>query len=212
MGESEAIMNLKIHTIFVYISLLLFWSCDPYQNVGINQKTNMDDTKPQFEKQSEGNITIVSNEEYEIYSQLLNKDEGSTPGIRIFIANKTTNGIVKPYSNFDEVFNAVKVFTKFDLPKELTNDYAIKNQNSSQLSDNFSLKNEYQIGDGADFTREKYSVIFGFSRVGFNQKKDLALVYYEYYSGPKTAGGIFVILAKIEGKWKEIKKYTPWLS
>ena len=174
------------------------------------QQTNVTKIKEQIVEQNPKNDSIVSYEEYEIYSYLL-KREGSAE-IKVFIANKTTDGITRDYSNFDEVFDAVKGFTRFPIPNEVLNDYRLKNQESDEIFDKFNLKSEYKVGNGKDFSREQYGVIFGFSRVGFNEKKDLGLVFYEYYSGPKTAGGVFAILEKKNGNWQVVSEYTPWVS
>jgi hypothetical protein len=200
-------MNIKTnrYTIKVFLAFICFglFSC---QDSNLNKVSSVADSKTETETS-----LFISEEEFKVYSYLLNNDK-SLMGSRIFIANKTSSGLIKPYSNLKEVLSAVGAITHYTLPEELSDDYISKNEKTTEINDNFDLKLDYKVGDAGEFNNDNFGVIYGFSRVGFNKEKKIALVYFEYYGGAKNAGGTFVILTRNDGKWSILKKYTPWIS
>lgn len=61
----------------------------------------------------------------------------------------------------------------------------------------------------------KYSNSSGYisvSQIGFNKKKDIAILYGDRWCGGKCGEGWWFILKKINNKWKIIKSYELWIS
>lgn len=54
--------------------------------------------------------------------------------------------------------------------------------------------------------------IFGFARVGFNSKKDEALVYVSNHSGFVGGSGVFLVLSKRQLGWEVKNEVILWLS
>lgn len=54
--------------------------------------------------------------------------------------------------------------------------------------------------------------IMSFSRVGFNEKRDRALLYSEISCGWLCGTGHFHLLKKESGKWALIESYMDWIS
>jgi len=54
--------------------------------------------------------------------------------------------------------------------------------------------------------------IANFSRVGFNAKKDRAVVYAGYYRGSTNAEGLCIVLAKQNGRWSVEDRKMVWIS
>jgi len=55
--------------------------------------------------------------------------------------------------------------------------------------------------------------ILEFSKIGFNEQRNQALVYYGFETEARTGGGVYIILKKKRnGKWKIKKKIPSWAS
>lgn len=70
--------------------------------------------------------------------------------------------------------------------------------------------------DRSDFPDLKldsiYVGIFEISEVGFNQTKDKAVVYYEWFCGSLCGDGNLAILRKENGNWKIEEILNLWIS
>jgi hypothetical protein len=54
--------------------------------------------------------------------------------------------------------------------------------------------------------------ILEFSRVGFNESKDQAIVYYGFDSGPGVGGGCYLVFEKKRNKWKQKGFIPAWAA
>lgn len=52
--------------------------------------------------------------------------------------------------------------------------------------------------------------IIEFSNIGFNRKKDQAIMYYGFTSGLASGGGIYIVFKKKWKKWKPKKVLPSW--
>ncbi len=90
-------------------------------------------------------------------------------------------------------------------------------KNLSLLS-NDDLDNIFQYSD-LDFSwnvfrqnHPKASGIFGFSKVGFNKKGDVAVMYYTFSCGSRCGHGAIIQLNKEASGWKIHKRKELWIS
>jgi hypothetical protein len=96
-----------------------------------------------------------------------------------------------------------------------------KNQEPRRLSENLKLNVGYVLL-GQQSSRNNTgkasakvwpaSAIFSVSRVGFNDKKDLALVYFAVNCGILCGQGDLVLLSRGDRGWEIVKKYRLWIS
>jgi hypothetical protein len=100
-------------------------------------------------------------------------------------------------------------------------DFIRNNRVPERLSENLKLDVRYVLlgrqssrNDGGKASRKTWpaSAIFYVSRVGFNDKRDLALVYFEINCGTRCAQGDLVLLSRGDRGWKIVKKYRLWIS
>ncbi len=117
---------------------------------------------------------------------------------------------------------------------DLARDFDERNNSTAELQNQFTLKSKVNlVGDEIneilkpwerDFGeledknwkafREKYQTfaILSLSRVGFNKKRDKALVEFGYQSGWTGGEGHFYLLVKKSDGWKIKKKVMSWIS
>lgn len=77
-------------------------------------------------------------------------------------------------------------------------------------------KSKYELVNWSDFPDLKLDSIhvgvFQISDVGFNQEKDNAIVYYEWFCGRHCGSGNLAILKKTHGRWKIEEILNLWVS
>jgi len=77
-------------------------------------------------------------------------------------------------------------------------------------------KSKYELVNRSDFPNLKLDSIhvgiFEISEIGFNQTKDIAVVYYEWFCGSLCGGGNLAILRKENGRWKIEETLNLWIS
>jgi hypothetical protein len=117
------------------------------------------------------------------------------------------------------------------LARETALDFLVRNRISWTLKNEFNLSAEIilvksyetrrlfdeaaSLEDGWKQFQAKYpkaSSIDTVSRVGFNNGKTQALVYYGYVCGPLCGQGQFVLLTKTGDKWNIEKEWMIWIS
>jgi hypothetical protein len=110
--------------------------------------------------------------------------------------------------------------------KETLHDYFETNRQSSQLSPEMELGVHYILlsteelsavmdqPDGWDAFHEKYSPsgYMQFSRVGFNNTVDQAIVYVASIPGPMMGSGNYYLLEKKTGQWSIREQVLAWVS
>jgi len=118
------------------------------------------------------------------------------------------------------------------LTSDLVSDFKAKNSRPSTLADGFPavvtvrLMTEEEnramfagcVGDGAcgwGAFHKKYPGVSGIttlSRVGFNEAHDIALVYLSDSRDYEAAVGMYLLLAKHEGRWEVVSQMVSWVS
>jgi hypothetical protein len=162
------------------------------------------------------------NEEYAVYSGLINSFQ-SEPGVDLLlIANQT----ISTSPQLDE-----KDFIKYNLPdttaKETLNDYKLIDSQPLNVANRFAINRRYILlsnqearsyfenSDTRLRLQEKYPTSSGrimmLSRVGFNRGMNEALVYAWAYCGGECGGGGYYLLRKEDGGWK-VKEKKLWIS
>ncbi|MDD4823055.1 MAG: hypothetical protein PHI48_10935, partial [Bacteroidales bacterium] len=58
----------------------------------------------------------------------------------------------------------------------------------------------------------KYQPIIRYSRPGFNERKDRAMIYYSKTKGSRAGVGYIIILEKVDGKWIQKDSCNIWVS
>jgi len=107
------------------------------------------------------------------------------------------------------------------LEKETFNNFLVKNVTNINLkNEDFSRENMVTISHNQSTHRKDLLVkypnwntwILEFSKVGFNQDMNQALLYYGFDGGPGIGGGIYIILKKKRNKWKIVETVPAWAS
>lgn len=161
-------------------------------------------------------------EEYAIYSLVLNElkmiDESYV------VINDHTIDDRKPFAPRKQRLQSANRQMRGGIPLQIRNDFETKNQNRYRLEDRFNLKvktiflsqaeiDKLVIPEWIDFL-EKYPEhgLIELSRVGFNARRDRALVYAGNQGGPKSGSGFWILLSKTNGNWVIDQKIFAWLS
>jgi hypothetical protein len=177
---------------------------------------------------------IQDPEEYVVYSALLNSKFASAKVQQFVINDETSSRTKQPFIGFigGRVGTGAK---RPETESDTMSDFDAKNNdNSCLLERRFDLKVEYILVADEKlhiiFVRDKdghldmeswprfYKLhpgtpgIVVFSRVGFNAKKDQALVYVAIQSGLVGGSGTYFVLAKSNKNWEIQNQIVMWLS
>jgi hypothetical protein len=113
------------------------------------------------------------------------------------------------------------------ISKETFENYMARNAQSVALPGNMNLGVQYviltpeelaEVGSQPNWGKllaERYPGSNGytiFSRVGFNNSLDQALVYVGNVGGPLVGSGSYYLLEKKDGKWVMIEQVNVWMS
>lgn len=116
-----------------------------------------------------------------------------------------------------------------DLSREALNNFMERNQESSILSPDMQLETEYSLlsseelseissrGNWNEILQDRYPGTNGrgyliFSRVGFNNSLDQAVVYVGQVAGPLMGSGSYYMLEKQNGEWVIKAESMVWIS
>lgn len=114
-----------------------------------------------------------------------------------------------------------------DLSKETVNSYAERNAQQTQLSPDMQLGIDYVLlsseelaeissqGNWNEILQERYPGSNGyyiFSRVGFNNALDQAVIYVGNVAGPLMGAGYYYLLEKQNGIWEIKEEMMIWIS
>lgn len=174
--------------------------------------------------------TDVSDEEYAVYSAVINK---------MFSGGKVTfdtQAKVKLLVITDHNITTLRAYPPENLDwrrlpellEETFDDFVRKNKEVQKLKDNFKIelkrtlikKDEIEnIFKDRENGWEKFYKSFpdsggyiGLSRVGFDKEKKQAIVYIEHYCHDLCATGHFLLLKKGKEGWEVVTGYMPWIS
>jgi hypothetical protein len=155
----------------------------------------------------------LSKEEYEIFSHFLQTSKFQSSN-GFLIINETTQGSVKPKSSLEDVVFALNNLPSSIINQEIVRNYQISNQNSVRFSDEFNIKKLYKVVEKSSLKDSLFQdgTVIRFSRIGFDTPKKRAVFYYEYFAGPKNAGGEFVTFTNENGEWKKVENFVVWVS
>jgi len=170
-------------------------------------------------------LTDHSVEEYAVYAavavaldQMFNSDKA-----KLFVIRENT--VKNDFPESESLGYLRKNFPS--ISRQTANDYKIKNKDSIKLKQ-FKIKIEHVLLANEDYEsiskeRGKWWKVFykrypgangfiGFSRAGFNEKMDQALVYVERARCWRCATGHQILLQKRNGIWKVVKEHKVWVS
>jgi hypothetical protein len=170
-----------------------------------------------------GTPDAATTDEYAVYAAAMEEAVGG----RSYVVISTTSTHDKP-EKLDSALNFPIEFEKA-VTDDLVNDFKTKNQKSHPITQQFpkdvhvtliSENEEHELltnstKDGWAAFYEKYpgrAGITRLSRVGFNQKGDIAVVYVGNVRSWETGHGAYLLLQKIEGKWKVITQTRGWIT
>ncbi len=147
-------------------------------------------------------------DEYAVYSAVINK--------AVFEANEKL-AVICGRTVFDkkiseaESANALLQILK-PITQGMLQDLDRKNREPQPLSDNMKLNVPYALLKRLGTKTLPASRYFSLSRVGFNNKKDLAVVYFVVTCGSRCGTGNLVLLSKGDRGWEIVKEHRLWVS
>ncbi|MGD8794801.1 MAG: hypothetical protein PVF47_19790 [Anaerolineae bacterium] len=162
----------------------------------------------------------VEAEEYAIYSALIRQNPiGYNLGDFIVVRGQTVGSLDMFETTLENVH---------PLPASLVDSYRAQNAASHALSSNLDIEQDYVMMSQEDFDKifglkgqawgrfqERYPEASGFvlfSRVGFNDERDQALVDFGYRCGDLCGAGGLYLLVKEDGQWKVQEELMVWQS
>jgi hypothetical protein len=176
------------------------------------------------------NDTVIGDEEYKIYSDVLAQVFPKTDRANNFVIYDQTsldhgfsldNQVTRDYfkKEFGDLFDLALEQRLQDLNKE---PYKLENQFGNQLEVKLVSKDEVNVifapeTDGWKLFYEKFPASYGtttLSRVAFNDAGDTALFYYGNQSHYLAGAGYLVLLKKDkeQGNWVIVKQVLRWIS
>jgi hypothetical protein len=164
-------------------------------------------------------VADIEKEEQAIYSFFVGANEGT-----VLILQETSTNIssTDPKDIRDNIMSGFK-----NISRETVNSYLERNAKPSQLSPEMDLGVEYTLLTPEELSKitsqpnwheilnEKYPGSGGytiFSRVGFNNTLDQAVVYVGQVQGPLMGTGFYNLLEKQDGEWKLMDQIMVWIS
>ncbi len=164
-------------------------------------------------------------EDYEIYSVVL-REMFPASSVTPPIIRSETSAYSLPYSSLNEALERIGPRFEGRLTEDLSNDFSSQNAHPGKLTDLFQIGTKPIILDrdqvrslitetnGWDRFAERYpgQPLIGFSRVGFNDNRNVALVYTSSQAGGKSGGGYYILLVKKDGQWELSNKLEYWTS
>ncbi len=161
----------------------------------------------------------IEKEEQAIYTFFL-PDTGSP----VLILEETSSDISS--DNPDQMIDYVKSDLE-DLSKETLNHFLEQNAQHTKLSADMDLGVEYKLLTADELKRiasqpnwgelltQEYPGSYGytiFSRVGFNNSLDQALIYVGSVGGPLMGSGSYFLMEKQNGEWRMMDQIEVWIS
>lgn len=179
-----------------------------------------------YSKQQPLNYEVEQNQEYDIYSlliqELFNKDEKNI----LLIDNQTT--ISKIDESLDDLLKSIKEELKTKpVDDRVFQDFREKNKVLRKILSPIKCSKKcisvthqelvkiFSKGDGWSILKQNYypfESLITFSQVGFDDKKTQALVYMGYQNDVKAGAGFYFFLVKEEQTWKIKERINVWQS
>jgi hypothetical protein len=161
----------------------------------------------------------IEKEEQVIYSFFVGGNGGT---VLILKETETNISPAEPKDIKDNIMSGFK-----NISRETVDSYLERNAEPSQLSPDMDLGTEYTLltleelsqitsqPNWQEVLNEKYPGSGGytiFSRVGFNNTLDQAVVYVGHVAGPLMGTGFYNLLEKRDGEWKLMDQIMVWIS
>ena len=179
--------------------------------------------------------TAINDEEYKVYSDYFNARINIDNGGKfnnicgkkdveeILIEDKTSENGNEPQTSFTDI-NKYREIIK---DEKLVNNYIKKNENECSWSNKFNLAVKYSFINFKSFykgqRKQNLEAVFKYwkenpkkdglymlRRVGFNDKKDKALVYVRKFLAGQNAAGEVVLMHKKDNKWVLSEPLIGW--
>ena len=148
------------------------------------------------------NKSAQDTEEYGVYSALISSEHIYESTASIAIIDETY-----PVSQSEWLPKEIPRVSD-SLSQETTDDFLTKNKHIYRLENHFDLPTKYVLielpeGMSGDLLSEYHvSMVLIFSRVGFNNQANQALVYLFYFCGGECGGDSYYLLEKKDGIWE----------
>lgn len=161
----------------------------------------------------------IEKEEQAVYSFFL-----PNTGNPVLILEETSSDVSS--DNAEQTIDYIKSDLE-DISKQTLNSFLERNAEHTQLSANMDLGVEYTLLSADDLHRiasqpnwgklleEEYPGAHGytiFSRVGFNNNLDQALIYVGSVGGPLMGSGTYFLMEKQNGEWIMKEQIMSWIS
>jgi len=164
-------------------------------------------------------IAEIEKEEQAVYSFFV----GGNTGTALILQNTSTNmADDNPQQTMDYIRSGLKGISDGTI-----NSYLKRNAMPSQLRPDMQLGTQYVLLDEAELAEitrqpnwgqvlnEKYPNSHGytmFSRVGFNNSLDQAVIYVGQMAGPLMGSGYYYLMEKQNGDWVIKQQVMVWIS
>lgn len=161
----------------------------------------------------------IEKEEQAVYSFFVS---GASAPVLILEETSTNIGSDDPQETMDYVKSGLK-----GVSNETIENYLARNPQRTKLSTEMNLGVEYKLLSAGELEKissqpnwgevlsEAYPGSFGytvFSRVGFNNTLDQALIYVGSVGGPMMGSGSYFLMEKQLGEWIMKEQIEVWIS
>jgi hypothetical protein len=160
----------------------------------------------------------IDREEQAVYSFFVREDT------KALILQDTSTNISddNPQQTIDDIKSGLK-----GVSQETLDNYLERNKQPSQLPANMNLSTDYVLlsrkdlmeissqPDWGELLNAKYPGTHGyiiFSRVGFNNTLDQAVIYVGNVDGPLMGAGYYYLMEKQKGQWLVKDQVMAWIS
>jgi hypothetical protein len=164
------------------------------------------------------NPADIEKEEQAVYAVFANEGKGSA----LILQNTSTSTLEDPQLLIDNIKESLPGISNGTIDS-----YLERNAQPSQLSPDMQLGLEYSLltqtelaeissqQNWHEILRERYPGVEGyyiFSRVGFNNSLNQAVVYVGRVAGPLMGSGSYYLLEKEDGQWIIKEETMIWIS
>ena len=160
----------------------------------------------------------IEKEEQAVYSSFF----GGNPGTIVILQDTSTNiSSDDPQQSIDYIKSGLT-----GVSKETLDNYLERNSETSQLSPDMQIGVDYVLlstdelstimnqpnGWDAFYAKYSHGGYAQFSRVGFNDSLDQAVVYFGSMAGPLMGSGFYYLMEKQDGQWVIKEQLMAWIS
>ncbi len=165
------------------------------------------------------NAAEIEKEEQAVYATFFKQSTGTVVILQNTSINMSNDN---PQQTMDYIKSGLK-----GISNETINSYLARNRQPGQLSPNMHLGVDYVLlseeelakissqSNWGDVLNEKYPNSHGysmFSRVGFNNSLDQAVICMGQVAGPMMGSGYYYLMVKQNGQWIMKEQVMVWIS